>query len=84
MAKLTAKQQEVVDKMRDGWKLESTRDSFGGRMKGYLILKAPDGRRQDWLNRGLLNQLNKKGVVTASRSIDWLTTEYVLTERGRP
>jgi ribosomal protein S19E (S16A) len=83
MAKLTANQQAVVDRMRDGWVLESTRESFGGKVAGMLVIKrGTNGGEWESLHRGLLKQLEKKGIIKAARRVDWLTTEYVLTERG--
>jgi ribosomal protein S19E (S16A) len=83
MAKLTEAQERVVRLMQDGWTLESTRDSFGGKVRGSLVIKRGNsGNKWERLHRGLLKQLEKKGIIKAGRRVDWLTIEYVLTKRG--
>ena len=65
--KLSKAQQDVVDKMRDGWLLYSP----------FLLKK--DGERQ-WIRYATYQALDQKGVI---EKIDKTNNVYQLTEKYR-
>lgn len=80
--KLTAKQQEVVNLMADGWGLVYTRSAWGGRIKGSAALKRQGEKNSRRYPLNMPSQLAEKGVVEVAGKLNVYDTVYVLTELG--
>lgn len=68
--KLSKAQQEVVDRMREGWTLV-----YHG--KGFWTFRGIDGKRiNEWGLTGAINALGRKKVIFEEHGIYRLTEQY--------
>lgn len=76
--KLSAAQQAVVDKMRDGWILRAAYGPWGG-----ISLRSPDNTESAKVGWNTFEALKTRGILKDSGKSRLLATTYRLTKEWR-